>query len=74
MERNTGAHTTIAMNHTSINGSYTNYNQLTKEFYEIEDYELNVPLWLERVLDRVQDEGDIETTWENYGTKVPLII
>ena len=54
--------------------SYTNYNQLTKEFYEIEDYELNVPLWLERVLDRVQDEGDIETTWENYGTTVPLII
>ena len=54
--------------------SYDNYDQLTKEYHNIGDYELNVPDWLEIALEAVQDDGVVYLNWENYGTTVPLII
>ena len=54
--------------------SYDNYDQLTKEYYDIGDFDLNVPDWLEMALEVVQAEGLVYINWENYGTRVPLII
>ena len=52
--------------------NYDTYDQLTKEFYEIENHELDVLEWLEMALDNI-DAATSEEYWGNHGTTVPLI-
>ena len=55
--------------------TYLDYNQLTKEYYNADEHELNVLDWLESALDiMTTDEGHDEEYWGKHGTDVPLII